>query len=75
MDEIKLVNPWMVAVWPGMGHVAISAGFYLMSKLGMHTLAEFSPRELFDTDHVEVKNGIIRPGQLPRSRLFLWKDP
>ena len=75
VEELKLVKPWMVAVWPGMGHVAISAGYYLMSKLGMHALAEFSPRELFDMDHVEVKEGIIRPGQLPRSRLFLWKDP
>ena len=38
---IKLNQPWMVAVWPGMGHVAISAGYYLMAKLGMHILAEF----------------------------------
>ena len=42
-EELKLVNPWMVAVWPGIGQVAISAGYYLMSKLGMHTLAEFPP--------------------------------
>jgi uncharacterized protein len=75
VEELKLVKPWMIAVWPGMGQVAISAGYYLMSKLGMHALAEFSPRELFDMDHVEVKEGIIRPGRLPRSRLFLWNDP
>lgn len=74
-EELKLVKPWMVAVWPGIGQVAISAGYYLMSKLGMHTLAEFSPRELFDVDHVEVKDGLIATGRLPRSRLFLWKDP
>ena len=41
-DEIRLNKPWLVAVWPGMGHVAISAGYYLMAKLGMHRLAEFS---------------------------------
>jgi hypothetical protein len=35
-DELKLNQPWLVAVWPGMGHVAISAGYYLMAKLGMH---------------------------------------
>jgi proteasome assembly chaperone (PAC2) family protein len=39
--EIKLNNPWLVAVWPGMGQVAISAGYYLAAKLGMHVLAEF----------------------------------
>lgn len=73
--ELKLHAPWLVAVWPGMGQVAISAGFYLISKLDMHALAEFSPRELFDVDHVEVKNGLIKSGRLPRSRFFLWRDP
>ena len=38
-DEPKLNKPWLVAVWPGMGHVAISARYYLMAKLDMHVLA------------------------------------
>ncbi len=74
-DEPKLIKPWLVAVWPGMGHVALSGGYYLMAKLGMHALAEFSPRELFDVEHVEVKAGLIKSSRLPRSRLFVWKDP
>lgn len=74
-QELKLHAPWLVAVWPGMGQVAISAGYYLISKLDMHALAEFSPRELFDVDHVEVKQGLIKSGRLPRSRFFLWRDP
>lgn len=74
-EELKLNKPWLVAVWPGMGHVAISAGYYLMAKLGMHVMAEFSPRELFDVEHIEVKGGIIRTGRLPRSRFFVWNDP
>ncbi len=73
--ELKLDKPWLVAVWPGMGHVAISAGYYLVTKLGMHILAEFSAQELFDVEHVEVKGGLIRTGRLPRSRFFAWKDP
>jgi proteasome assembly chaperone (PAC2) family protein len=71
----KLNNPWLVAVWPGMGHVAIRAGYYLLTKLGMHILAEFPAHELFDVEHVEVKGGLIRSGQLPRSRFFVWNDP
>jgi hypothetical protein len=74
-DELKLNQPWFVAVWPGMGHVAISAGYYLMAKLGMHLLAELSARELFDVEHVEVKGGLIHTGRLPRSRMFVWIDP
>jgi uncharacterized protein len=74
-DTNKLNQPWLVAAWPGMGHVAMSSGFYLMSKLGMHALAEFWPRGLFEVEHVEVQAGLIKPGRLPRSRFFVWNDP
>jgi proteasome assembly chaperone (PAC2) family protein len=74
-EELKLKKPWLVAVWPGMGNVAISAGYYLMAKLGMHLLAEFKAQELFDVDHVDVKDGLIHPGRFPRSRFFVWNDP
>ncbi len=74
-DDLQLNKPWMVAVWPGIGQVAISAGYYLMAKLGTHMLAELPPEGLFDVDHVDVKRGLIRTGRLPRNRLFLWKDP
>jgi proteasome assembly chaperone (PAC2) family protein len=74
-EEEKLTNPWLVAAWPGMGHVAVSAGYYLMAKLGMQLLAELPARELFDVEHVEVKGGLIRSGRLPRNRIFVWHDP
>ena len=74
-EELKLNKPWLVAVWPGMGHVAISAGYFLMAKLGMHVLAEFSPRGLFEVDHIEIKKGLIHTGRLPRSRFFVWRNP
>lgn len=74
-NEQNLNAPWLVAAWPGMGAVGISAAYYLMAKLGMHLLAEFPAGEFFDFEHVEVKDGRISTGRLPRSRLFLWKDP
>lgn len=74
-EQTTLRKPLLVGVWPGMGHVAISAGYYLMAKLGMHLLGEFSAIELFDVDHVDVKGGLIHGGSLPRSRLFAWRDP
>ena len=58
-----------------MGGVAITAGYYLMAKLGMHLLVEFPAAEFFDLEQVEVKDGIIAAKRLPRSRLFLWNDP
>ena len=40
-EKLKLKDPWLGAVWPGMGHVALNAGYYLLSKLGMHVIAEY----------------------------------
>jgi len=71
----QLHDPWLVAVWPGMGTVAMGAGYYLMAKLGMHLWEELPARDLFEVDHVDVKDGLIQVAPLPRSRLFLWKDP
>jgi len=58
-----------------MGAVGVSATYYLMAKLGMHQLAEFPAREFFERDSVDVKGGLVRLGRLPRSRLFLRRDP
>lgn len=73
--NLALNSPWLVAVWPGMGHVALNAGIYLLSKLGMTEVAEFETGELFDIEAVEVKGGIIHPVRRPRSRFYLWADP
>lgn len=75
LEDEKLHDPWLVAVWPGMGSVAITAGYYLMAKLEMHLLAEFAAGEFFEIGHVNVKDGMIQRASLPRSRMFLWKDP
>ncbi len=71
----QLNRPWLVAVWPGMGHVAINAGVYLLSHLRMAAVAELEAPELFDIDHVEVKNGIVQPVRRARNRFFAWADP
>jgi proteasome assembly chaperone (PAC2) family protein len=71
----KLTNPWLIAVWPGMGHVALNAGVYLLAKLGMTAVAEFEGGDLFDVAQVEVKHGVIQPARRPRNRFFVWSDP
>ena len=68
-------SPWLVAVWPGMGNVALTAGYYLLSKLGMSQTGEYSPVEFFDVSHVKVHQGLIRLGQRPRTRFFRWRNP
>ncbi len=74
-DTPTLTRPWLVAVWPGMGHVALNAGVYLLAKLGMTAVAEFEGGDLFDVAQVEVKHGVIQPARRPRNRFFVWNDP
>lgn len=74
-DKTKFRNPWLIAVWPGMGHVAVTAGYYLMTKLGMEELAELPTQGSFDLDSVDVQHGIIQPPRAARSRYFGWHNP
>jgi uncharacterized protein len=74
-EELHLNHACLVAVWPGMGHLALNAGYYLLANLGMNVIAEYEAGDPFDVDHVEVKEGIIQPGRRPRNRFFLWADP
>lgn len=75
VEKPRLNHPWLIAVWPGMGNVALNAGIYLLAKLNMTLLAELDTGNLFDVDHIEVKDGIIQAGRQPRNRFFLWTDP
>lgn len=74
-DIPPLTHPWLIAIWPGMGHVALNAGVYLLAKLGMNAVAELEVGELFDISQVEVKDGLIQPARRPRNRFFTWRDP
>lgn len=75
MESLKLKQPRFVAVWPGMGNVALNAGIYVLSKLSMSLVGEFAAPELFDAEYVEVKDGVVTLGRRPRNRLFAWSDP
>jgi uncharacterized protein len=68
-------RPVLVAVWPGMGQVALTAGYYLMSKLHMQETDPIPAQDLFDVDQIEIQEGLVRTASLPKTRVFLWKDP
>jgi proteasome assembly chaperone (PAC2) family protein len=74
-EKLELNDPWLLAVWPGMGHVALNAGLYLVAKLAMRQIAHLSSRDLFDVEHIEIEEGIVKLGPLPQNRFFVWQDP
>ena len=45
-DNLKLTHPWLVAVWPGMGHVALNGGVYMLAKLGIQEESLFLALEI-----------------------------
>jgi hypothetical protein len=67
--------PWLVAVWPGMGQVALTAGYYLMAKLRMHAAQPLPAKDLFDAEFVQVEEGIVQRVRLPRNHVFRWEAP
>jgi uncharacterized protein len=75
VDTKQDVRSRLAAVWPGMGHVALTAGFYLMSRLQMHEEPAPTTEDLFDLDYIDVKDGVARPGHVPVSHIFAYKDP
>ncbi|GMV96072.1 MAG: PAC2 family protein [Phycisphaerae bacterium] len=71
----ELRDPWLVAVWPGMGSVAVLAGSHLVQQLGAEPVAALSASEFFELQSVQVKDGLASPAPLPRSLFFEWRDP
>ena len=74
-EMLPLRNPWLVAAWPGMGNVAVGAAAYMVQKLSATLIHELPSRDLFDLNHVDVKQGLARPGRLPRNMFFEWRHP
>ena len=65
----------LLAVWPGMGNVAVGAGLYLATRLDMKLVHELPPRDHFDLQHIEVRHGMIEPVRLPRSLIYEMRHP
>jgi len=75
MQNKKLNDPILVAAWPGMGHVAMTACYYLIAKLEMEFRAEYATSDLFDVDHVAVESGLVQPFRYPKNQFFVWNNP
>jgi hypothetical protein len=75
MRAVNLNNPLLIAVWPGMGNVAMLGGGSLVDSLGATPGGVIPSEPYFKVDHIDIKNGLATPGRLPRNMFFIWEDP
>jgi hypothetical protein len=72
--EPELNSPYLVAAWPGMGGVAITAARHLVASLGAEQFGGIKPYEFFDPNVAPVRNNIIEEPEFPQNRFFFWKN-
>ncbi|MEE8470353.1 MAG: PAC2 family protein [Dehalococcoidia bacterium] len=72
-NEPELVDPCMVAAWPGVGNVALIAATYLKDKLEALEFGEIRPTGFFDPGGVFIKGNLIEPPQFPQSKFYYRK--
>lgn len=81
MDEIKMlkkievVDPVMIAGWPGMGSVALGAVDYLRRKLAATKFAELALDPQVTIDSVVVEHGLAKIPQAPKNIFYYTRKP
>jgi proteasome assembly chaperone (PAC2) family protein len=66
----ELVDPHLIAAWPGVGNVAMIAATYLKDRLGAKELGEIDPAGFFDLGGVFIRDNIVDPPEFPESRFY-----
>ena len=70
----KLNSPIMLAVWPGIGDVAIIVATYLKRKLDFRELGEIDASYFFDPIGIMVKDNVVEAPQFPLNKFYYWKN-
>jgi uncharacterized protein len=70
----KLNEPIMLAVWPGIGNVAVIVASYLRKQLDFKRLAVIEASHFFNPIGVLVRDNIVEEPQFPESKFFYWKN-
>ncbi len=65
----------LLAVWPGIGNVALIVARYIKDKLKAEEIGEIEPFDFFDPIGVMVKSNIIEAPQFPESKFYYLRNP
>jgi proteasome assembly chaperone (PAC2) family protein len=74
-EKPDLKKPCLVAAWPGMGNVALTAVHYLKDKLGATPLGELTSTEYFAPTGAIVAKQVILPPERPNNQFYYFSSP
>ena len=73
--NIDVVNPIMIAAWPGMGNVALGTADYIRRKLRAVRFAEIKTDPLASLDSIDVRGGLSKIPKTPLSTFYYARNP
>jgi proteasome assembly chaperone (PAC2) family protein len=65
----------MIASWPGIGDVSLTAARYLVEKLNAVEIGEIEPVNFFEPVGVTVKENVVENPRFPESKFYYWQYP
>jgi proteasome assembly chaperone (PAC2) family protein len=65
----------MLASWPGIGDVSLTAAKYLVEKLNAAEIGEIEPIHFFEPVGVSVKDNLVESPRFPESKFYYWQYP
>jgi proteasome assembly chaperone (PAC2) family protein len=64
----------MLASWPGIGDVSITAAKYLVEKLNAVEIGEIDPVSFFEPMGVTVRDNVVENPRFPESKFYYWQS-
>lgn len=65
----------MLASWPGIGDVSLTAAKYLVEKLNAAEIGEIEPVNFFEPVGVTVRDNLVESPRFPESKFYYWQYP
>jgi len=65
----------MLASWPGIGDVSLTAAKYLVEKLNAAEIGEIEPVNFFEPVGVTVRENVVESPRFPESKFYYWQYP
>ncbi len=64
----------MLASWPGIGDVSLTAARYLVDKLNAVEIGQIDPLTFFEPVGVAVKDNVVESPRFPESKFYYWQS-